>query len=141
MKTLYTAHAKATGGREGTAESSDKQLNVKLASPASGKAGTNPEQLFAIGYAACFGSAIQHVAKLKKAPVSQVEVQAEVDLNQDDNGYFISVTLSAELQGVDQQTAERLVQEAHKTCPYSKATRNNIQVTLKANGQNLKAAA
>lgn len=141
MSTIYTAHAKVTGGREGTAETSDKQLSLKLATPGSNKTGTNPEQLFACGYAACFGSAVQYVAKLKNIKAGQIEVQADVSLNQDNAGFNIAAALNVTVQDVDQKTAEVLVQEAHKVCPYSKATHGNIQVTLKANGQNLKAAA
>jgi Ohr subfamily peroxiredoxin len=141
MSTLYTAHAKVIGGRDGTAETSDKQLSLKLAAPGSNKTGTNPEQLFACGYAACFGSAVQYVAKLKKIKADQIEVQADVSLNQDNTGFFIAATLNVTLQNVDQKTAETLVQEAHKVCPYSKATHGNILVTLKTNGQSLEAAA
>ena len=130
MKTLYTAHANAKGGREGRAETDDKQLSVNFAAPGSGKAGTNPEQLFACGYAACFGSAVAHVAKLKKIDAGQIEVKADVNLNQDDSGYSISAALDVTIQNVDQQTAEKLVQEAHTVCPYSRAIKGNVPVKL-----------
>lgn len=142
MKTLYTAHADVKGGREGRAETDDKQLSVNLASPGSGKAGTNPEQLFACGYAACFGSAVAHVAKLQKLDAGQVDVKADVALNQDDNnGFFLAVELNVSVPKLDSKTAEKLVQDAHNTCPYSKAVRGNVQVRLKANGTDLRLAA
>lgn len=142
MKTLYTAHATAKGGREGRAETDDKQLAVHLATPGGGKTGTNPEQLFACGYAACFGSAVQHVAKQRKVEVGLIEVHADVNLNQDNNnGYFLAVELNVAVAGVDSKTAEKLVQDAHNTCPYSKALRGNVEVRLKANGNDLRLAA
>ena len=141
MKTLYTAHANAKGGREGRAETDDKQVSVNFAAPGSGKTGTNPEQLFACGYAACFGSAVAHVAKLQKLEVGEVDVHADVNLNQDDKGYFLSVELSVSLPTLDAKAAEKLVQDAHGVCPYSKAIRGNIEVKLKANGTDLKLAA
>ncbi len=112
-----------------------------MAAPGSLKKGTNPEQLFASGYAACFGSALEHVAKQQKVSLGQIEVKSDVSLHQDDNGYFISVVLGVSLPDVDSAEAERLVSEAHKVCPYSRATRGNIKVALKANGQSLKLAA
>lgn len=141
MKTLYTARAKSTGGRNGRTETDDKILSLQLATPGGNRPGTNPEQLFASGYAACFGSALEHVAKQGKIDIGQPEVAAEVTLNQDDNGYFIGVTLNVSLPSVDTATAEKLVGEAHQVCPYSKATRGNIKVTLRANGQSLRQAA
>ncbi len=142
MKTLYTAHADAVGGREGHVATDDKQVDFNLAGPGGNKKGTNPEQLFACGYAACFGSAVQHVAKLQKINLSgEVDVHADVTLNQDDNGFFIGVELNVSLPGLDAATAQKLVQEAHKVCPYSKATKGNIEVKLKVNNQSLKQAA
>ncbi len=141
MKTLYTAHATVAGGREGHAETDDRQLSINLSTPGSGKPGTNPEQLFACGYAACFGSAVQHVAKQQKINVEQVTVDADITLNQDDNGFFIGATLHVSLPSLDSATAEKLVNDAHKVCPYSKATRGNIKVALTANGQSLRLAA
>jgi osmotically inducible protein OsmC len=139
MKTLYTARATTVAGREGHSQTDDKQLSVKLSKPGSGKEGTtNPEQLFAAGYSACFGSAVEAVAKKQQTPISEVKIEAAVNLNQDDeNGYFLSVTLNAILAGVDDETAEQLVEKAHHVCPYSKATRGNIEVTLQANGKDL----
>ena len=142
MKTLYTAHATTIAGREGQSQTDDKTLDLKLSMPGSGKPGTNPEQLFACGYSACFGSAIGAVAKKENQTVSEIKVQADVNLNQDDsNSYFLSVTLNVSLAGVDDVTAQHLVEKAHHVCPYSKATRGNIEVTLKVNGQQVEKAA
>lgn len=142
MKTLYTAHATTVGGRQGHSETDDKQLSLNLSSPGSGKPGTNPEQLFACGYSACFGSAIEAVAKKQQVSVSEIKVHADISLNQDEaTGYSISAVLNVSLAGVDAATAQTLVEAAHQICPYSKATRGNIEVTLKVNDQPLKAAA
>ncbi len=142
MKTLYTAHATTTGGRGGFTETDDKNISMKLVKPESGEKGTNPEQLFASGYSACFGSAIDAIAKKQSANVTEIKVQADVTLNQDDsNGYFIGATLNVTLTGVDNATAQKLVEEAHKICPYSKATRGNIEVNFKVNDQDIKKAA
>lgn len=137
-KTLYTAQAKATGGRNGKAETSDGALNLTLATPGAPNAKpgtTNPEQLFACGYSACFGSAVEHVAKLQKISVGGIVINASVSLNQGDDGFSLSVILNAEISGVSDEQAASLVQAAHQVCPYSKATRGNINVTLKANGK------
>ena len=141
MKILYTAHATATAGREGRAETDDKQISVSLSKPGSGKPGTNPEQLFACGYGACFGSAVEAVAKKEQLAIGEVAVQVDVSLNQDDEGYFISAALDVSIAGVSQEQAEALVQKAHGVCPYSKATRGNVDIMLKANGQSLAKAA
>jgi Ohr subfamily peroxiredoxin len=143
MKQLYTAHASVTGGRNGNGKTDDGNLSVTLSSPGSGKSGTtNPEQLFACGYAACFGSAIEAVTKMEKATVGDITVNADVTLNQDDNhGYFLAVTLNVTIAGAEQAQANALVEKAHQMCPYSKATRGNIEVTLKVNDQPLAKAA
>lgn len=136
MKTLYTAHATTIAGREGYSETDDKQISVKMSKAGSGQPGTNPEQLFACGYSACFGSAIEAAAKQQETQPSEIKVQADINLNQDDDhSYFLSVTLNVTLAGVDDATAQKLVAAAHNICPYSKATRGNIEVTLIANGQ------
>lgn len=140
-KTLYTAHATTIGGRTGKTETDDKVLSFQLSRPGSGEAGTNPEQLFASGYSACFGSAVEHVAKQQKLDVGQVKVQADVILFQGEDGFSLGAVLDVTLPGIDQPTAQKIVQAAHQVCPYSKATRNNIVVTLKANGQELAKAA
>jgi lipoyl-dependent peroxiredoxin len=144
MKTLYTAHAKNTGGRHGHSETDDGALKVDLASPGAADAkpgSTNPEQIFACGYSACFGSALEQVAKKQGVDASGAVVSADVSLNQDDNGYFISVVLEVTVPSIDQPAAEKLVEATHQVCPYSKATRGNIDVTLKANGKSLAKAA
>ena len=141
---LYTAHAKSIGGRNGYAKTDNDVLKLDLASPGAPNAkpgSTNPEQLFACGYAACFGSALEFVAKQQKIVIADAQVQADVSLNQDDNGYFISVTLNVLLPELAKDTAAKLVQAAHLVCPYSKATRGNIDVKLKVNEQPLAVAA
>jgi Ohr subfamily peroxiredoxin len=142
MKTLYTAHATTIAGREGHTETDDKKISLDLSPPGSNKPGSNPEQLFACGYSACFGSAIAAVAKKQNIAVSEIKVQADVSLNTDDSGgYFISAVLNASLGGVDTSQARELVQAAHQICPYSKATRGNIDVQLKVSGEALPKAA
>jgi len=141
MKNLYTAHATSTGGRGGHVESDDKRVAFDL-TPSASKTGTNPEQLFACGYAACFGSAIDAIAKKHNIVTGQVSVKIDVDLNQDDDGgYFLAAAINVSAPSLDKEAAERLVASAHKVCPYSKATRGNIEVTLKANDQPLAKAA
>lgn len=142
MKTLYSSKATTVGGRSGHSRSEDGTLDFDLTSPGSGKPGTNPEQLFAAGYSGCFGSAVDLVCKMEKVSPGEVKITADVSLNQDDQGgYFLGVTLNADLPGLDQATAEKIVAKAHTVCPYSKATRGNIEVKLTANGNSLKAAA
>ena len=133
MSALYTAAATANG-REGRAVSSDGQLDLTLAFPpalgGNGK-GTNPEQLFAAGYAACFSSALAGVGRAAKVDTGEVSVTAEVSLNKDGEGFGLSVVLRVELPDELQNDQGReLVEAAHATCPYSKATRGNIAVEL-----------
>lgn len=135
MTVLYTANALVTGGRDGHGETDDKRLSVDLSRPGSTRPGTNPEQLFACGYAACFGGAVQLVAGQKKLETGAIGVQAEVSLNQDETGFFIGVALSVTLPVLSAQEAADVVRQAHQVCPYSKATRGNVKVSLKANGQ------
>jgi Ohr subfamily peroxiredoxin len=142
MKTLFTAKATTIAGRNGHTETEDKSISLDLAMPGSGKKGANPEQLFAMGYSACFGSAIDAVAKKQQVKVDEIKVQADVSLNTDDSGgYFIGAVLNVSLKGVDAATAKKLVEAAHQICPYSKATRGNIEVQLKVNNEPLKQAA
>jgi osmotically inducible protein OsmC len=142
MKTLYTAHATSIAGREGHAETDDKLVSVDMVLPESGKHGTNPEQLLACGYGACFGSAIDAIAKKHNIEHGEISVQTDVSLNQDEKGgYFLSVALNSTISGVDDATAQRLVEGAHKVCPHSKAMRGNIDIKLTANGQSLAQAA
>ena len=126
----YTASATTTAGRNGHVESSDGQLKHDLAMPGSGKPGTNPEELFAAGYSACFGSAIMAVAGRDKIKPEAVHVTADVTLVINGHDYSLAVKLKAKIDGVSHDEAEKLVQEAHQVCPYSKATRNNIPVEL-----------
>ena len=131
----YTASATTTAGRNGHVDSSDGTIHFDLAMPkelgGSGKAGaTNPEQLFAAGYSSCFGSAIMAVASAQKIRPEDVKVTAEVTLHTENNDCRLSVKLAAAITGVDRATAETLVHKAHEVCPYSKATRNNIQVEV-----------
>ena len=132
----YTAHATTVAGRNGHVKSSDGILEHDLTLPKEiggpGKAGaTNPEQLFAAGYSACFGGAISAVAGAEKVKVGEVTVTADVTLHIDPGpDFYISVKLAAKIDGVDHATAEKLVHKAHEVCPYSKATRNNVKVEL-----------
>lgn len=134
-KTLYVAHATATGGRDGRAVSSDQQLDVALATPrelgGAGGAGTNPEQLFAAGYAACFIGALKVVAaKEKVALPADTSIAADVGIGPIPTGFGIEVTLNVSVPGMARELAESLVEKAHVVCPYSNATRGNVDVTL-----------
>ncbi|KAA0018863.1 organic hydroperoxide resistance protein [Salinicola corii] len=134
-KVLYRAEATATGGRDGRATSSDDALDVKLSTPkelgGAGGDGTNPEQLFAAGYSACFLGALKLVASQEKAKLpSDTQIQGEVGIGPIDGGFGIEATLTVKLPGMDRAQAEALVEKAHQVCPYSNATRGNIDVTL-----------
>ena len=121
----------SSGGRDGASRSSDDRLDIKLSPPGSSGAGTNPEQLFAAGWSACFIGAIGLAAgKRKIALPRDLAVDAEVDLGTTDGAYFLQARLNVSLPGLDPELARELVEEAHNTCPYSKATRGNIDVTL-----------
>ncbi|HTZ70753.1 MAG TPA: organic hydroperoxide resistance protein [Acetobacteraceae bacterium] len=126
----YTAIATTKAGRNGHVDSSDGTLHLDLSMPGSGKPGTNPEQLFAAGYSACFGSAILAVAGQEKLKPENVAVTAEVSLIINGHDYSIAVKLKAKIDGVGREEAEKLLHTAHQVCPYSKATRNNIPVEL-----------
>ena len=130
-KLLYTAKTHTTGGREGGASrTSDGRLDVKLTVPGTPGNGTNPEQLFAVGWSACFTSAIKIVGANMKVRVPQdLAVDPEVELWSGADGYFLKVRLNVSLPGIDRETAQSIVEAAHQTCPYSKATRGNIDVT------------
>ncbi|GGP73493.1 organic hydroperoxide resistance protein [Streptomyces sp. L500] len=134
MEALYTAVATATHGREGRAVSSDGLLDVQLALPAQlggNGAGTNPEQLFAAGYAACFASALGLVGRQAKVDLGDAAVTAEVGIGKEGEGFALAVTLRVELpDAVDAATGRKLVEQAHQVCPYSNATRGNIPVEL-----------
>ena len=138
QKTLYTAHATVTGGREGHGVTDDGQLDVQLRSPGGphGSEGTNPEQLFAVGYAACFQSALGGVARREHVDVRDSVIRASVDLGPTEGGAFgIAVTLDVTIPSVDTAQAQQLVEAAHQVCPYSNATRGNIDVTLLPHGR------
>ena len=132
-KVIYTAKTHTTGGREnGEARSSDGRLEVKLSVPGTPRVGTNPEQLFAAGWSACFESAIALTAHKKKVALpSAVIIDAEVDLHMgEQSGYFLSARLNVSLPDISRDVAQSLVDEAHQICPYSKATRGNIDVSI-----------
>ncbi|KSV80238.1 MULTISPECIES: organic hydroperoxide resistance protein [unclassified Sinorhizobium] len=130
-KVLYTGKTHTTGGRDGASRSDDGRLDVKLSSPGSSRPGTNPEQLFAAGWSACFIGAIGLAAgQMKVALPADLAVDTEVDLRNRDGGYFLQARLNVSLPGVDADVARQLVDAAHQTCPYSKATRGNIDVTI-----------
>ena len=130
-KVLYTARAHTTGGRDGASRTDDGRLDVKLSSPGTSGTGTNPEQLFAAGYSACFIGALKAVAARQKLALPQdVAIDAEVDLGTLPNAYGIAARLTVHLPGMDRTTAQALVEAAHQVCPYSNATRGNIDVTL-----------
>jgi len=130
-KVLYTAKTHTTGGRDGGSHTSDGRLNVKLSSPGAAGVGTNPEQLFAAGWSACFLSAIALVASQRKVALpADRAIDAEVDLGTNDGGYLLRARLNVSLPGLDREVAQALIDGAHQVCPYSKATRGNVDVTL-----------
>ena len=131
-KLLHTAKVRTTGGRDrGVARSSNGHLDVRLTTPGGAGSGTNPEQLFAAGWSACFESAIVLAARKRKIALPDgLAVDAEVDLNLADDGYFLRARLNVSLPGVTRDVAQALVDEAHETCPYSKATRGNVDVVI-----------
>ncbi|MCP3771363.1 MULTISPECIES: organic hydroperoxide resistance protein [Streptomyces] len=134
MDALYTAVATATHGRDGRAVTSDGKLDLGLSAPVElggNGEGTNPEQLFAAGYAACFGSALGLVGRAAKVDVSDAAVTAEVGIGKEGEGFALAVTLRVELpDSVDRETGRKLVEQAHQVCPYSNATRGNVPVEL-----------
>jgi Ohr subfamily peroxiredoxin len=131
-KVLYTGKTHTTGGREGAARSSDGRLDLQLSSPGSSAPGTNPEQLFAAGWSACFIGAMALAAgQLKVKLPADVAVDAEIDLlNNDSDGYFLAARLNVSLPGLERETAQAIVDGAHQTCPYSKLARGNIDVQV-----------
>jgi osmotically inducible protein OsmC len=137
MKILYEASAVSTGGRDGRVAVENSPLEFDMALPAelggTKKSGVNPEQLFAAGYSACFGSAMQHVLREKKLPIRVPTIHLKVGIGRNDAGGFsLAVDITAVFKGIDQETADALVKEAHQVCPYSNATRGNIDVTVSA---------
>jgi Ohr subfamily peroxiredoxin len=131
QKALYTANVHTTGGREGASRSSDGRLDIKLSSPGSKGEGTNPEQLFAAGWSACFEGAMGIAARKMKVDLPpDLGIDAEVDLCQVDGAYFLQARLNISVPGVERDVVQALVDAAHQTCPYSKATRGNIDVAI-----------
>ena len=130
-KVLYTAKAHTTGGRDGASRTDDGRLDIKLSPPGMGGSGTNPEQLFAAGYSACFIGAMKAVAgKMKITLPADLAVDAEVDLGPVGSVYGIAARLNVTLPGMDRAAAQGLIDAAHKVCPYSNATRGNIAVAV-----------
>jgi Ohr subfamily peroxiredoxin len=128
---LYTGKTHTTGGREGASRSSDGRLDIKLSSPGSSRPGTNPEQLFAAGWSACFIGAIGLAASERKIALpADLAVDAEVDLRNSAGAYSLQARLNVSMPGIDRETAQALAERAHQTCPYSKATRGNIAVAI-----------
>ena len=135
MKTMYTASATTSGARDGHVQSSDGVLDLELSSPrgmgGKGGSGTNPEQLFAAGYSACFEGALRWVAGQQNKDVGNVSITANVDIGKiEDGGFGLAVELVGHLPDLPREEAESLMEEAHQACPYSKATRGNIDVKL-----------
>jgi Ohr subfamily peroxiredoxin len=136
IQKLYTAVAKSTGGRDGRSVSDDEAVDLFLSTPKAlggpGKPGaTNPEQLFAAGYSACFDGALNLVARMASIPITGSTVEAHVSIGKDETGGFaIAVELFVNIPGMELSQVENLVQQAHEVCPYSKATRGNIEVNL-----------
>jgi len=131
-KPLYTARIHTTGGRErGSARSSDGRLDIKLSVPGGPGLGTNPEQLLAAGWSACFESAMALEARRTKVALPpDLAIDAEVDLNLGSDGYFLRARLNISLPGLDRELARKLVDAAHQTCPYSKATRGKVDLAI-----------
>lgn len=130
-KVLYTAKTHTTGGRDGASRSSDGLLDVKLSSPGTTGVGTNPEQLFAAGWSACFEGAMGLAARnMKIALPADLAIDTEVDLNLVDGAYFLAARLNVSLPGLEREVAQAVVDEAHRTCPYSRLSRGNIDVAI-----------
>ena len=128
---LYTANVHTTGGRDGHARSNDGRLEVNLCNPGSSGAGTNPEQLFAAGWSACFEGALRLAARRMSINLPQpVAIDAQVDLCSAEGSYFLQARLNVSVPGVERESAQALVDAAHETCPYSKLSRNNIAVQI-----------
>jgi Ohr subfamily peroxiredoxin len=136
MAHIYTAHADVSGGRTGHGKTDDGKLDVTLSRPGTDGPGTNPEQLFAIGYGACFEGALATVARRQRIDLGTTSVASAVSLHSDEDGTFhIEVALDVEIENADAALAVALVTEAHTVCPYSKAIFGNVDVALSANGE------
>ncbi|MER8972338.1 MULTISPECIES: organic hydroperoxide resistance protein [unclassified Mesorhizobium] len=128
---LYTGKVRTTGGRDGAARSSDGRLDIRLSTPGGAGSGTNPEQLFAASWSACFEGAMAIAARKTNIVLpADLAIDAEVDLNSNEGGFFLSARLNVSLPGMDPNDARAVVDAAHQTCPYSKATRGNIEVEI-----------
>jgi osmotically inducible protein OsmC len=132
-RVVYTARTRTKGGREqGASRSSDGRLDIRFAVPNSDRIGTSPEHLFAAAWSACFESAIELAAHKRKVHLpAGADIEAEVDLNTADEGLFLSARFSIRLPGIRREIAQALIDEAHKTCPYSRATRDNVNVAIR----------
>ncbi len=130
-KVLYTGRTHSTGGRDGASRSDDGRLEIELSSPGSAGSGTNPEQLFAAGWSACFEGAIALAAKERRIVLpTSPSIDAEVDLNLGAGGYYLRARLDVSIPGINREVAQALVERAHETCPYSKAVRGNVDVSI-----------
>lgn len=130
-KTLYTANVHVTGGREGAAKSSDGRLDLKLSTPGGPGQGTNPEQLFAAGWSACFEGAMGIAAKAKGVTLPDaLAIDAAVELRHGDDGYALAAKLTVHVPGIDRDVARQIIEAAHRTCPYSKAIKGNIDAIV-----------
>ncbi len=130
-RTIYTARVRTSGGRDGQSRSSDGRLDVRLSSPGAPGTGTNPEQLFAAGWSACFEGAMQLAARSMNVTLPPgVAIEAEIDLNAADDAYFVGARLKVFVPGLERHVGQAIVDAAHRTCPYSKATRGNVDLAL-----------
>lgn len=130
-KVLYTTQVHTTGGRDGRSRSSDGRLDIQLSTPGSARPGTNPEQLFAAGWSACFQGAMGIAARrMKIALPPELAIDAEIDLGTAGEAYLLQARLRVSVPGLDRDIAQQLVEAAHQTCPYSKATRGNMHVDI-----------
>ncbi|MGH6642024.1 MAG: organic hydroperoxide resistance protein [Bradyrhizobium sp.] len=130
-KVLYTAKTHTTGGRSGASRSSDGNLDIKLSPPGSHGTGTNPEQLFAAGWSACFEGAMARVARNRKIELpADLAIDAEVDLSTAGDAFFLQARLNVSVPGIERDVARSIVDEAHQICPYSRMSRGNIDVTI-----------
>src|SRR3954447_7465997 len=132
-KKLYTARVRTVGGRDGASRSSDNQLDIRLSTPGTNRPGTNPEQLFAAGWSACFEGALKHVARQEGIELAaETAIDAEVDLNRDDEtGFFLTARLRVSLPGLSEGLSQQLVKTADETCPYSKMIHGSIDASVK----------
>ena len=129
-QTLYTGKVHVTGGRDGAARSDDGRLDIKLSTPGGTGTGTNPEQLLAAGWSACFQGAMAIAAKQMGIKLADVAIDAEIDLNLADGAFFLAARLNVSLPGLDPDVAHQLIEAAHRTCPYSKALQGNVDVAF-----------